>query len=169
MDSHSPQASQAPRPPHRAHRFHRFQVGPRGLVDPLARHLCAGPRVPLRKARSVFLGRFGTGLPACFVVAGRIRAVGRGARTPAAPPVEWTARDFGMPLPYGVRVNQPDPLVRRIGPPGEPEPIGTATEAPYGQAPPTARRPPRPAGSAPLDRAFIGLLAGAAHGEGDGR
>ncbi|MFD0394906.1 hypothetical protein ACFQ3Z_32380 [Streptomyces nogalater] len=128
----------------------------------------SAPPGPLRKARSVFLGRFGTGLPACFVVAGRIRAVGRGARTPAAPPVEWTARDFGMPLPYGVRVNQPDPLVRRIGPPGEPEPIGTATEAPYGQAPPTARRPPRPAARRRSTGRSSGCSRGGPRG-GDGR
>ncbi|MFF7094943.1 hypothetical protein ACFY9A_21500 [Streptomyces rubradiris] len=65
--------------------------------------------------------------------------------------------------------NRPNPPVGNIGSPGGPEPSGTATGALYGQAPPTARRPLRPAGPAPLDRAFIGLLARATHGEGDGR
>ena len=40
---------------------------------------------------SDFLGQFGIGLLACFVVAERIRVVSRSARTPDAPPVEWTA------------------------------------------------------------------------------
>lgn len=65
--------------------------------------------------------------------------------------------------------NRPNPPVGNIGSPGGPEPSGTATGALYGQAPPRARRPLRPAGPAPLDRAFIGLLARATHGEGDGR
>lgn len=54
----------------------------------------------LREARSDFLGQFGIGLLACFVVAERIRVVSRSARTPEAPPVEWTARDDGS---YTVR------------------------------------------------------------------
>ncbi|MFI1288522.1 HSP90 family protein [Streptomyces sp. NPDC020792] len=54
----------------------------------------------LREARSDFLGQFGIGLLACFVVAERIRVVSRSARTPDAPPVEWTARDDGS---YTVR------------------------------------------------------------------
>ncbi|QHA07070.1 HSP90 family protein [Streptomyces broussonetiae] len=54
----------------------------------------------LREARAGFLGQFGIGLLACFVVADRIRVVSRSARTPAAPPVEWTAREDGS---YTVR------------------------------------------------------------------
>ncbi|MBC2878578.1 MULTISPECIES: HSP90 family protein [Streptomyces] len=54
----------------------------------------------LESARSEFLGQFGIGLLACFVVAEEIRVVSRSARTPGAPPVEWTARDDGS---YTVR------------------------------------------------------------------
>ncbi|MFF1406761.1 HSP90 family protein [Streptomyces sp. NPDC058294] len=54
----------------------------------------------LQEARSEFLGQFGIGLLACFVVAERIRVVSRSARTPQAPPVEWTASDDGS---YTVR------------------------------------------------------------------
>ncbi|QNA71626.1 HSP90 family protein [Streptomyces sp. So13.3] len=54
----------------------------------------------LESARAEFLGQFGIGLLACFVVAGEIRVVSRSARTPDAPPVEWTARDDGS---YTVR------------------------------------------------------------------
>ncbi|MFE9682457.1 HSP90 family protein [Streptomyces sp. NPDC006285] len=54
----------------------------------------------LESARSDFLGQFGIGLLACFVVAERIRVVSRSARTPDAPPVEWTATDDGS---YRVR------------------------------------------------------------------
>ncbi|MDF3302580.1 HSP90 family protein [Streptomyces tropicalis] len=54
----------------------------------------------LQEVRSGFLGQFGIGLLACFVVAERIRVVSRSARTPGAPPVEWTACDDGS---YSVR------------------------------------------------------------------
>ncbi|MEV8550966.1 HSP90 family protein [Streptomyces glaucescens] len=54
----------------------------------------------LQEARSDFLGQFGIGLLACFVVAERIRVVSRSARTPDARPVEWTASDDGS---YTVR------------------------------------------------------------------
>jgi len=54
----------------------------------------------LESARSGFLGQFGIGLLACFVVAERVRVVSRSARTPDAPPVEWTAADDGS---YRVR------------------------------------------------------------------
>lgn len=54
----------------------------------------------IQEARSEFLGQFGIGLLACFVVAERIRVVSRSARTPDAPPVEWTAADDGS---YTVR------------------------------------------------------------------
>ncbi|MEU6240343.1 HSP90 family protein [Streptomyces sp. NPDC047024] len=54
----------------------------------------------LQEARSGFLGQFGIGLLACFVVAERVRVVSRSALDPQAPPVEWTARDDGS---YTVR------------------------------------------------------------------
>lgn len=54
----------------------------------------------LASARADFLGQFGIGLLACFVVAAEIRVVSRSARTPGAPPVEWCARDDGS---YTVR------------------------------------------------------------------
>ncbi|MER6428619.1 HSP90 family protein [Streptomyces sp900105245] len=54
----------------------------------------------LQEVRSDFLGQFGIGLLACFVVAERIRVVSRSARAPEAPPVEWTAHDDGS---YTVR------------------------------------------------------------------
>jgi molecular chaperone HtpG len=54
----------------------------------------------LESARSGFLGQFGIGLLACFVVADTIRVVSRSARDQQAPPVEWTARDDGS---YTVR------------------------------------------------------------------
>ncbi|MFF7154036.1 HSP90 family protein [Streptomyces sp. NPDC008139] len=54
----------------------------------------------IASARTEFLGQFGIGLLACFVVADTIRVVSRSARTPDAPPVEWSARDDGS---YTVR------------------------------------------------------------------
>lgn len=54
----------------------------------------------IASARTEFLGQFGIGLLACFVVADTIRVVSRSARTPGAPPVEWSARDDGS---YTVR------------------------------------------------------------------
>ncbi|GAB7035357.1 HSP90 family protein [Streptomyces sp. NPDC021749] len=54
----------------------------------------------LESARAGFLGQFGIGLLACFVVAEEIRVVSRSARDATAPPVEWTARDDGS---YTVR------------------------------------------------------------------
>ncbi|MGY6024405.1 HSP90 family protein [Streptomyces spinosirectus] len=75
----------------------------------------------LQEVRSDFLGQFGIGLLACFVVARRIRVVSRSARTPDAAPVEWTAGDDGS---YTVRTlpdeARPEPgttvhLVARAG------------------------------------------------------
>jgi molecular chaperone HtpG len=75
----------------------------------------------IQAARSDFLGQFGIGLLACFVVAERIRVVSRSARTPDAAPVEWTASDDGSytvrTLPHEAR---PEPgttvhLVARAG------------------------------------------------------
>ena len=54
----------------------------------------------LESARADFLGQFGIGLLACFVVAEEIRVVSRSARDPQAPPVEWRARGDGS---YTVR------------------------------------------------------------------
>ncbi|MEV7613170.1 HSP90 family protein [Streptomyces sp. NPDC089799] len=54
----------------------------------------------LETTRQEFLGQFGIGLLACFVVARRIRVVTRSARDPQAPPVEWLATDDGS---YTVR------------------------------------------------------------------
>ncbi|WP_037604556.1 HSP90 family protein [Streptacidiphilus rugosus] len=54
----------------------------------------------LESARAEFLGQFGIGLLACFVVAQEIRVVTRSARDASAPPVEWLARDDGS---YTVR------------------------------------------------------------------
>ncbi|MFJ2906943.1 HSP90 family protein [Streptomyces sp. NPDC087212] len=75
----------------------------------------------IQEARADFLGQFGIGLLACFVVAERIRVVSRSARTPDAAPVEWTASDDGS---YTVRTlpqeARPEPgttvhLVARAG------------------------------------------------------
>lgn len=54
----------------------------------------------LETVRAEYLGQFGIGLLACFVVAGEIRVVSRSARDRDAPPVEWLARDNGS---YTVR------------------------------------------------------------------
>lgn len=67
----------------------------------------------LQDVRSDFLGQFGIGLLACFVVAERIRVVSRSARTPDAPPVEWTARDDGS---YTVRTLPPRSAPSRAPP-----------------------------------------------------
>ncbi|MGW2569912.1 HSP90 family protein [Streptomyces sp. NPDC001537] len=62
-------------------------------------------------------------------------------------------------------LNHLSPLIRRISSLGDPELIGTATESLYGQALLMAQRPLRPADTALLNRAFIGLLEWATHGE----
>lgn len=54
----------------------------------------------LEATRREFLGQFGIGLLACFVVARQIRVVTRSARDPQAAPVEWLATDDGS---YTVR------------------------------------------------------------------
>ncbi|MFG2974037.1 HSP90 family protein [Streptomyces sp. NPDC048331] len=54
----------------------------------------------LEATRQGFLGQFGIGLLACFVVARQIRVVTRSARDPRAAPVEWLATDDGS---YTVR------------------------------------------------------------------
>ncbi|MCP2263881.1 molecular chaperone HtpG [Promicromonospora thailandica] len=76
-----------------------------GLTEPEVHQLLAtigrsSKRDGLAEARKEFLGQFGIGLLACFVVAETIRVVSRSARTPDAPPVEWVARGDGS---YTVR------------------------------------------------------------------
>jgi molecular chaperone HtpG len=65
-------------------------------------------------------------------------------------------------------LNHLNPLVRRISSLTDPELVGTAAESLYGQALLMARRPLRPADSALLNRAFIGLLEWATHGTAEG-
>ncbi|MEV6011134.1 HSP90 family protein [Streptomyces sp. NPDC051976] len=75
----------------------------------------------LESARTEFLGQFGIGLLACFVVADTIRVVSRSARDPQAPPVEWRAHDDGS---YTVRTlpdearTEPGTTVHLIARPG---------------------------------------------------
>ncbi|MFE1438575.1 HSP90 family protein [Streptomyces sp. NPDC058739] len=78
----------------------------------------------VQAVRSDFLGQFGIGLLACFVVAERIRVVSRSARTPDARPVEWTARDDGSytvrTLPHEARP-EPGTTVHLVARPGAAE------------------------------------------------
>lgn len=80
-----------------------------GLSEPEVHQLLAtigrsSKRDGLQEARKEFLGQFGIGLLACFVVAETIRVVSRSARTPGALPVEWVARGDGS---YTVRTLDP--------------------------------------------------------------
>ncbi|MDG4863630.1 HSP90 family protein [Streptomyces sp. T-3] len=70
------------------------------LLATIGRSSKRGGEHGLESARQEFLGQFGIGLLACFVVARQIRVVTRSARTPEAPPVEWLASDDGS---YTVR------------------------------------------------------------------
>ncbi|MFE0648627.1 HSP90 family protein [Streptomyces sp. NPDC059534] len=70
------------------------------LLATIGRSSKRGGEHGLESARREFLGQFGIGLLACFVVARRIRVVTRSARTPGAAPVEWLASDDGS---YTVR------------------------------------------------------------------
>lgn len=67
-------------------------------------------RGDLESARRDYLGQFGIGLLACFVVADEITVVTRSAADPQAPPVEWRAGADGR---YTVRVladgDRPEP------------------------------------------------------------
>lgn len=65
----------------------------------------------LETTRREFLGQFGIGLLACFVVARQIRVITRSARDPQAAPVEWLATDDGS---YTVR-ELPDEARREPG------------------------------------------------------
>jgi molecular chaperone HtpG len=55
----------------------------------------------LRAAREDFIGQFGIGLLACFVVADEITVVTRSAKDPKAPVVEWRGGSDGR---YGIRL-----------------------------------------------------------------
>ncbi|MFE0426353.1 HSP90 family protein, partial [Streptomyces sp. NPDC058953] len=70
------------------------------LLATIGRSSKRGGEHGLESARREFLGQFGIGLLACFVVAREIRVVTRSARTPEAAPVEWLAHDDGS---YTVR------------------------------------------------------------------
>lgn len=75
----------------------------------------------LESARADFLGQFGIGLLACFVVAAEIRVTSRSARGAEHPPVEWVAREDGS---YTVRVlpeearTEPGTTVELVARPG---------------------------------------------------
>ncbi|MBL0886516.1 HSP90 family protein [Myceligenerans indicum] len=76
-----------------------------GLTEPEVHRLLAtigrsSKRNDLESARRDFLGQFGIGLLACFVVADTIRVVSRSASGAGAEPVEWVARADGS---YTVR------------------------------------------------------------------
>ncbi|MGW5674875.1 HSP90 family protein [Streptomyces sp. NPDC003860] len=71
------------------------------LLATIGRSSKRGGEHGLESARREFLGQFGIGLLACFVVARQIRVVTRSARTPDAAPVEWLASDDGS---YTVRI-----------------------------------------------------------------
>ncbi|MFI6640979.1 HSP90 family protein [Streptomyces sp. NPDC050504] len=103
-----------------------------GLTEHDVHHLLAtigrsskrGGSEGLESARAEFLGQFGIGLLACFVVAEEIRVVSRSARRPEAPPVEWAARDDGSytvrTLPGDARV-EPGTTVHLVARPGSAE------------------------------------------------
>ncbi|MGW6416269.1 HSP90 family protein [Streptomyces sp. NPDC055055] len=81
------------------------------LLATIGRSSKRGGEHGLESARREFLGQFGIGLLACFVVARRIRVVTRSARTPWAAPVAWLASDDGS---YTVRT-LPDEARREPG------------------------------------------------------
>ncbi|MER5727609.1 HSP90 family protein [Streptomyces sp. NPDC002138] len=70
------------------------------LLATIGRSSKRGGEHGLETTRQEFLGQFGIGLLACFVIARRIRVVTRSARDPQAAPVEWLATDDGS---YTVR------------------------------------------------------------------
>ncbi|MET3982363.1 HSP90 family protein [Streptomyces sp. PvR034] len=70
------------------------------LLATIGRSSKRGGEHGLETTRQEFLGQFGIGLLACFVVARQIRVVTRSARDPQAAPVEWLATDDGS---YTVR------------------------------------------------------------------
>ncbi|MFJ3922398.1 HSP90 family protein [Streptomyces sp. NPDC090022] len=70
------------------------------LLATIGRSSKRGGEHGLETTRQEFLGQFGIGLLACFVVARQIRVVTRSAKDPHARPVEWLATDDGS---YTVR------------------------------------------------------------------
>ncbi|MGH3748970.1 MAG: HSP90 family protein, partial [Micromonosporaceae bacterium] len=64
-------------------------------------------------------------------------------------------------------LNHRNPLVRRVAALSEPELVGLAVEALYGQALLLGYHPMRPADAALLNRSFLGLLDQAVPAEGD--
>jgi molecular chaperone HtpG len=72
----------------------------------------------LEAARADFIGQFGIGLLACFVVADEITVLSRHAATPGAPAVEWRGRSDGS---YTIRTLPAD---------AKPEPGTTVTLTP---------------------------------------
>ncbi|MEU6893227.1 HSP90 family protein [Streptomyces sp. NPDC046557] len=70
------------------------------LLATIGRSSKRGGEHGLETARKEFLGQFGIGLLACFVVATEIRVITRSARDLTARPVEWLATDDGS---YTVR------------------------------------------------------------------
>lgn len=81
----------------------------------------------LESARGDFIGQFGIGLLACFVVADEITVLSRSAADPAAPAVEWRGHSDGR---YTIRtlpssaVPEPGTTVRLV--PGPTKPSGRA-------------------------------------------
>ncbi|MFD7625149.1 HSP90 family protein [Streptomyces sp. NPDC059851] len=80
------------------------------LLATIGRSSKRGGEHGLETTRREFLGQFGIGLLACFVVARQIRVITRSAR-PQAAPVEWLATDDGS---YTVR-ELPDDARREPG------------------------------------------------------
>lgn len=63
----------------------------------------------IESARREFLGQFGIGLLACFVVADEIRVVTRSAVDPTAPTVEWRATSDGAYTVADLAGDRPEP------------------------------------------------------------
>ncbi|WP_424212757.1 HSP90 family protein [Streptomyces sp. BI20] len=93
------------------------------LLATIGRSSKRGGEAGLESARREFLGQFGIGLLACFVVARTIRVVTRSARDPQAPPVEWLAEDDGpytvRELPAGARAEPGTTVFLRVRPGAE--------------------------------------------------
>ncbi|MCB5178040.1 HSP90 family protein [Streptomyces antimicrobicus] len=100
------------------------------LLATIGRSSKRGGQHGLETARREFLGQFGIGLLACFVVARQIRVVTRSARDPRALPVEWLATDDGSytvrELPHEART-EPGTTVHLQARPGAEEWLVPAT------------------------------------------
>ncbi|GAA1572042.1 HSP90 family protein [Streptomyces globosus] len=99
------------------------------LLATIGRSSKRGGEHGLETARREFLGQFGIGLLACFVVARRIRVTTRSARDPQAAPVEWLAADDGTytvrELPHDAR-SEPGTTVELEARPGAEEWVAPA-------------------------------------------